>query len=82
VRVDEPTANLDAESAERVIDAFKLLAENGSIVIAATHDIRLIKSFDTVLAISRGAVEAISAEAFVPVSERRLNLIATKGDSA
>lgn len=80
--VDEPTANLDAESAERVIDAFKLLAENGSIVIAATHDIRLIKSFDTVLAISRGAVEAISAEAFVPVSERRLNLIATKGDSA
>lgn len=80
--VDEPTANLDAESAARTIEAFDALARRGSIVVAATHDPRLIRAFDTVLAIKRGTIEAIPASEFAATGERRLSLIHATGDVA
>ena len=80
--VDEPTANLDAESAARTIDAFDMLARQGTIVIAATHDPRLIRAFDTVLVIRRGTVQAIAASDYAVGGDRRLSLIPATGDAA
>ena len=80
--VDEPTANLDAESAAHTINAFDALARGGSVVIAATHDARLIKAFDTVLAIKRGVIQALPASEFVATGERRLSLIPAAGGAA
>jgi ABC-type lipoprotein export system ATPase subunit len=40
---DEPTGNLDAESARIVIDAFQAQAALGSTVIVVTHDPTLVK---------------------------------------
>ncbi len=46
---DEPTANLDSESAETVVAALKTLNEDGTTLIAATHDPRFSGAFDAVI---------------------------------
>lgn len=50
VSADEPTGNLDAESARVVIDALGAAAhDGGATVIIASHDSRVVASCDTVL---------------------------------
>lgn len=77
--LDEPTANLDAESAAHVISALNSIAAAGVTVVTATHDGRLIKAFDTVLSIRRGAVDASPASDYTAAAERRLSLISRSG---
>lgn len=43
---DEPTGNLDADSAAVVTKAFRERASNGSTVIIATHDLTLVGNCD------------------------------------
>lgn len=49
---DEPTASLDSGNREMVISLLKQCAQNGSMVILATHDERLVKECDCVITLS------------------------------
>jgi len=42
---DEPTANLDAESAARVLDIFVAFRQVGVTVLIATHDLSLVERY-------------------------------------
>ncbi len=42
---DEPTANLDAESAQRIIEIFTAFHQVGVTVLIATHDLALVERF-------------------------------------
>lgn len=44
VLLDEPTTGLDAASATRVVDHLRRLATSGTTVVAATHDLRLVRA--------------------------------------
>jgi cell division transport system ATP-binding protein len=44
VLADEPTGNLDEESARRVVDLMKRAHEGGATVVVATHDPELMRS--------------------------------------
>jgi ABC-type transport system involved in cytochrome bd biosynthesis fused ATPase/permease subunit len=45
---DEPMADLDAESVDRVLSALRTCAQSGSIVICITHDLSIIGPTDRV----------------------------------
>ncbi|MDP7150782.1 MAG: ATP-binding cassette domain-containing protein [Paracoccaceae bacterium] len=46
VLADEPTADLDRETADKIISTLRRLADNGAAVLVASHDPDLITSFD------------------------------------
>lgn len=56
--LDEPTANLDPDAAEQVIQALRGRSAIGCIVIASTHDPRLVEGADTKITIAQGGVIA------------------------
>lgn len=58
--VDEPTAHLDSETAERVIDALLALAR-GKTLIVATHDPLLVARMDRVLSLGERAAREPAA---------------------
>lgn len=51
VLADEPTADLDRETADRVTEALLALKSRGATLIVATHDPRLIAKMDRVIEI-------------------------------
>lgn len=51
VLADEPTADLDDETAAHVVQALLTLRDEGATVIAASHDPRLISAFDREIAL-------------------------------
>jgi putative ABC transport system ATP-binding protein len=53
---DEPTAELDDESAELVLAELARCAANGAAVLVATHDDRVIARADRVLALRHGVL--------------------------
>lgn len=53
---DEPTASLDAKSAEVIMQELKSLAQSGKAVIIVTHDLRLRKFSDKVIYVEEGVV--------------------------
>jgi ABC-type lipoprotein export system ATPase subunit/CRP-like cAMP-binding protein len=53
---DEPTGNLDTDTAERVFRLFKSLAADGTTVLMVTHDGDLARRVDRTLLISDGRV--------------------------
>jgi ATP-binding cassette subfamily C protein CydD len=44
---DEPTADLDSESAEKVMKSLRGYASSGAIVICITHDLSVVRSEDS-----------------------------------
>jgi len=53
---DEPTASLDDERAEKVLDLLMTQAKlNGSTLVVATHDRRIVDHFDNTLIIESGS---------------------------
>ncbi len=54
VFADEPTADLDAATAERVVEALEAIGRQGATLVVATHDPRLIARFDRVIALEAG----------------------------
>jgi putative ABC transport system ATP-binding protein len=53
---DEPTASLDAKSADRIMEELKSLAKKGKAVLIVTHDLRLRKYADQVIYVEEGEV--------------------------
>ncbi len=53
---DEPTGNLDTESAEMVLENINNLKQNGTLVIMITHDKSLLPLADRVFTLSDGKV--------------------------
>ena len=77
VVADEPTAQLDDESAALVIAELRACADAGSCVIVASHDDRVVPMTDRVLALRHGVLSAEHREgrALVPIdSAGRLQL--------
>jgi ABC-type lipoprotein export system ATPase subunit len=54
VVADEPTAELDSVSADRVLDGIKLLCDTGASFVVASHDPRVIERADHLLRLERG----------------------------
>lgn len=54
---DEPTGNLDPETAYEILDIFKKINKNGTTVIIATHNYDLVKKTDAqILKLDKGKV--------------------------
>lgn len=64
VLADEPTASLDRESGQRVLDLFNELTAAGSAVVLVTHDKRVIDQADRILSLEDGQLVP-PAEAFL-----------------
>ncbi|MDH7605647.1 MAG: ATP-binding cassette domain-containing protein, partial [Melioribacter sp.] len=47
ILADEPTGNLDPETADEILSILKKINSRGTTVIFATHNYELIRSFDT-----------------------------------
>lgn len=75
ILADEPTANLDSESAETVIEAMKRLAKaHNTSFIFSTHDPRITKHAHRILRIKDGEIHHVSAaEANVHRLEERIS---------
>lgn len=56
ILVDEPTANLDAKTANEIITLLKKLKEEGKTIITASHDEKIKRLGDRVLTISNGSL--------------------------
>jgi len=56
VLADEPTGNLDSESAREVVALLRELANEGQTVLLATHDPRVAASADRVLQLRDGLI--------------------------
>ncbi len=71
VLADEPTAELDTASAANVLHAAQRVADQGALVLIATHDPRLIGELDVVILLRNGAVASIeeAGQTLVPIDE-------------
>jgi ABC-type lipoprotein export system ATPase subunit len=73
VVADEPTAELDSETARGLLEVTKELVRRGIALVLATHDPQVIEVADSVLYLRHGAVEAETRQA------RRLAVIDADG---
>jgi energy-coupling factor transporter ATP-binding protein EcfA2 len=71
VLADEPTASLDRDSGQMVMDLFNQLANAGSAVVLVTHDKRVIDQADRILALEDGQLVP-TAEAFMKDTSKSL----------
>ena len=53
---DEPTGNLDCENSDRMMALFEKCADDGRLVVIATHDAGRLDRFSRVLTLSDGAL--------------------------
>lgn len=77
--LDEPTANLDPVAAGRLIESLRVIAAQGCIIIAATHDDRLLQASGSVLRLSQGAISRTTAREFLS-DVRPLRVAASSGE--
>lgn len=54
VLADEPTGNLDAKNAQKIIQVLQILKERGKTIIVSTHDMKIIELADQVLSLEEG----------------------------
>jgi putative ABC transport system ATP-binding protein len=74
ILADEPTASLDAESADRVLDALATAARRWSAaVLLVTHDVRVFAIADRCVDLADGVLADIEPQAAQP---RRLQAVA------
>lgn len=57
---DEPTANLDRESSERVMEIFKALHESGQTIIMVTHEEEYARLADRTVRLDDGRILSIT----------------------
>ena len=55
---DEPTGDLDEENTERILQLFRTIADQGTTVIAVTHELDTLKYGDAVFQMEAGALQA------------------------
>jgi ABC-type lipoprotein export system ATPase subunit len=58
VIADEPTAQLDSETAAGIISLLRTVAQSGTAVLMATHDLGAIASADRVMVMEDGRLTA------------------------
>jgi len=64
ILADEPTGNIDSESANVVVDAFRqLVDEKGVSVVMVTHNLELTKSCDRIIKLKDGRVVEVEVVA-------------------
>ncbi len=79
--LDEPTANLDPATAARLINSLRAIATQGCIVIAATHDNRLLQASDSILRIHEGSVSRTTPSDFLAsIRGGQLRVAASSGE--
>lgn len=66
--LDEPTANLDSAAAQTVLQALTRLADAGTIIMASSHDRRLIEKSRQVLLVRNGSVMLAEAEQYLKLA--------------
>ncbi|NTV44103.1 MAG: ABC transporter ATP-binding protein [Candidatus Yonathbacteria bacterium] len=54
---DEPTANLDSQTADTVMQAFREIHEAGQTIIMVTHELNRVPEADRVIVLSDGLIE-------------------------
>ncbi len=80
--LDEPSANLDPNAAGRLIETLQTVARSGTIVFAATHDIRLLRASNSVLVIGKQSVTRMSPSEFLSgAGQAPVRIAASKGES-
>jgi len=57
---DEPTAELDTASTDRVLDAIERLSGEGITVLVATHDPRVLERVDEVVMLRDGSIASVT----------------------
>lgn len=58
VVADEPTAELDSDNADRVLDAMREAADQGAAVVVSSHDQRVVDRADRVLRMRHGVLSS------------------------
>jgi len=53
---DEPTANLDSESSEMIIDVFKKLNQEGQTIVMVTHEMEYAEKTHRIIRLSDGVI--------------------------
>ena len=66
---DEPTAELDGETIERVMDFFLELKGDGKTIIVATHDPRVSRKADKIILLEDGLVKGVYRSSEIISSE-------------
>lgn len=61
VIADEPTSQLDGESARATLDAISHLVDRGASVLVATHDDRVLERMSSVIVLRDGTVATITS---------------------
>lgn len=56
---DEPTAELDTETIEKVLKFFRVMRDEGKTIIIATHDPRVAKRMDRIFVIEDGSIKDV-----------------------
>ena len=69
ILADEPTGNLDSETAAEVLGLLRRLAGEGKTVVVATHDREIGKTADRVVALADGRIVAPPAASLRPLRE-------------
>lgn len=57
---DEPTAELDTASTDRVLDAIERLTSRGITALVATHDARVLERVDQVVTLRDGSIASVT----------------------
>jgi iron complex transport system ATP-binding protein len=68
--LDEPFANLEPYWVLRVGDILRTLADEGTLILVALHDLAQLERFDRALLVADGAVQMDEAPASLMASER------------
>jgi len=77
--LDEPTANLDPASVVQTINRLNAVARSGTLVVVATHDVKLIRATSQLLIVENGSVGHAQTKAYIGASAPRPNLKAVGG---
>lgn len=72
--LDEPTANLDPASAHQIINRLHAVAKAGTLVVVATHDLKLIRATSQLLIVENGSVGQAQTQAYIAASQPRPTL--------
>jgi putative ABC transport system ATP-binding protein len=59
VLADEPTGNLDAKNAQKIIQVLQLLKQNGKTIIVSTHDTEIRQLADQVVCLEDGKLASV-----------------------
>jgi putative ABC transport system ATP-binding protein len=54
ILADEPTGNLDAKNAQKIIQVLQILKQQGKTIIVSTHDTKIVELADQVLRLDDG----------------------------